>query len=268
MTTPVTPTYTCYDPDSSSQEDGEVSTTLLDVIEDFGIILNTPGSLSTVKPYVAAGQVDVAQTNFPFQGLGGVAPTFVTQNGLGARRFAPGTNQTCIAYSMFGMPLKRDLSLIPASVRRQYIHTWDTVLARATPLIAGVKCTIGLQDDGVEFTTAGGGIVLSSQSTENAGRWTLKYYLINGGAIQTGADSGVVPDGTPQHFQFKYHDVYPSPYLEISINGVLKYTVSGALLPVFDGNEPLNYCICSGGAVNTIGQLEHNFYNRFMVELA
>lgn len=263
MSDPLSPSYTCYDP----EEESEVATTLLEIVEDFGLILSTPGSITTPRPYVSGGAIDLSMANLMYQGLGSVSPGFVTQNGLGARRFQPGTNQTCIAYSPLGMPLKRDLSLIPASIRRQHRFVWDTVIARTTPLIAGVKMTIGLSDDGVEFTTAGGGIALSSVSTENASRWTLKYYLANGGAIQTGADSGVAPDGTPQHFRFEYFDIYPNPHLDISINGVLKYTISGALLPPFDGNEPLNLCICSGGAVNTIGQLDHQFFTKYLVEL-
>lgn len=263
MSDPVSPTYTCYDPEGEAS----VATALLDVVEDLGLLASTPGSLSTSKAYVVAGDLDTSLPNFPYQHTGDVAPQFVTKSGAGTRLFQPGTNQTCIAASIFGMPLKRDLSLIPASIRRQHRFVWDTVLSRTVPVLAANKLSLGLQDDMIEFSIAGGGIILLSQSSLNAGAWTLQFRPTNGAGITTGPSSGVVPDGTPQHFRWEYFDIYPGPHLDISINGSLKFSLTGASMPAFDGNEPLNFTVVSGGAVNTIGQLDHMWFSRFLVEL-
>lgn len=240
-----------------------------DVIEDFHSNFPTPGSTSDPRPIYVAGMADPAASVAMFDSVGGAALQYVTRAEGWARRFAAGSAQTCAAYSRFGFPLGRDLSVFPASIRNelQRRYVWDCVMSRAVALSATAQLFIGLRGDGTTVDLGDWSYGIQSLTSENAGAWTPKHNLTNGGGLVTGASTGVVPDGTPQYFRFEYYDVFPSPRLLCWINGVLRKTWSGAELPTITGaNEPFNLLMISGSAAHVIGQQDHNNYNRFFIE--
>lgn len=269
MTAPVDASYTCYDP----EEESSLAKTLLEIIEDVGILVAAPDSLSDARALYLTG-VDGLSTS-PLYATGGTAaPVFVNRNGFGARRFAPGSGQISAAAMRYSFPLGRNFSLFPSTLRPNKRWLWETLIERSMPLTAGSALDIGLRDDpfrgfdaslpgGSGGATGDGGVILTSRSGTNGGRWTLAYKLVNAGAIQPLIDTGISPGGI-QHFKFEYYDQYPNPKLNIYIGATLVATLQGATLPVWDGNEPLNPAII-GDATN-IGQQDHQYYTRFLVE--
>jgi len=242
---------------------------IVDILEDFAVYNDTPGSLTSSRAVIIAGDLaSPTAANVLFLGQGGVAPSFVTQNEAPCRRFPPGSAQTCIAYSPFGFPIGRDLSRFPQTIRQNKRFVWDALIQRAVALSATAKFFIGLSDDGTEVGVAGQVLGIQSDATENVGRWTGKHQLTNGGGVVSLGDSGIAPDGNPQHIRFEYYDMFPSPQLNIYINGVRKFQHIGATLPAMgNANEPWNLTMCAGGAAHVIGQQDHNFFNRYYVEL-
>jgi hypothetical protein len=238
---------------------------VLDIYEDLAGPFaggGAPGSMTDPRPLYQQGNDGLNLASMYLSG-GSSLPVPVTRNGHGARRYAPGTAQNSTAAMLYSFPLGRNLSLIPLAIRRNFRWVWETVLERTTPLIAGARCDIGLKDD--ITITENGGIYLTSVSTVNAGRWTRNYHLTNAGALQTALDTGVAPGtGLLQHIKFEYFDRFPEPRLNIYIDGVLVASHSGATLPAFDGNEPLNPCIVVDSP--TIGQQDHQYMTRFYIE--
>lgn len=239
---------------------------LLDVSDVRGLIVETPGAIALPRMLIHAGNVGPMAAQ-GFYTLGSAVQS-VEAAGL-AYRLAPGANQTHSLFSPFGMPLGADRSLYPLSARRSRRYVWETVLSRGT-IFAGVQCEIGLKDDALELSDASdNGIILQSLSTLNGGRWTLQTKRLGGGAVVTGADSGITPGAAAlQHFMFDYFD-QANPVLRILINGVVAYTVTGlANLPITNTGEGL-YCLCitSGGSLNPgLGAEERIYDSRFYIE--
>src|SRR4051812_18501990 len=222
-----------------------------------------PGSMSDPRAIYQVGS-DGLNIGSLYKDAGSAVPLYVTRNGHGVRRFACGSAQNTTAALYYSLPLGRPLVQIPVTMRRQFRMVWETVIERTSALIAGAGLEIGLKDDIIDLATANGGAVLSSVSTQNAGRWTLRYKLVNGGAEQAPIDTGfAVGTGILHHLRLEYLDQL-TPTLNFFINGVLVGSLSGATLPAFDGNEPANPSIVQFSP--TIGQLDHQYGSRFYIE--
>ena len=269
MSDPVTPDYECYDPDPES----DVTTTLLEIIEDVGTLVAAPDSLTDARAVYLKG-VDGLSTSSLYQLGGSVNPSIVTRNGHSARRFAPGSDQGTGAAMRYTFPLGRNLSLYPASLRPNKRWLWELLIERNLPLQANCALDIGFRDDpfrGYDAALGGGssgakgdgGVIITSRSGLNGGNWTLAYKLVNGGAIQPRVDLGVAPSGI-QHIKYEYYDQYPNPVLNIYINDNLLSTLQGASLPVWDGQEGHWPTIWAEAPL--IGQQDHHYYTRFLVE--
>jgi hypothetical protein len=236
----------------------------LDAIDGLGMIYAVPGSNSGPGVIFRRGNANLQLQNF-YQ-LNGAT---IQNNAAGTahvRRYGPGANQVHSIMTPFAFTVGVNRALTPAALRVARLFVYETVFQIETAL-AGVQRFIGLLDDNLQVDSANGGIGIRSLSTENGGAWTLKYRLTNGGALQTGVNTGIVPDGLPHAFQVTYRDS-TSPLLRINIDGVNVASIAGAAnLPAADGNECLYPCTAVGSTTNPgLGEVAYTFDSRFYIQ--
>lgn len=237
----------------------------LDLIDDFSLY-ETPGSLLTAAWYARRGVPgrDPAANFYTF--TGGTPPAIFLLTGLPCYRYAPGLNNFGGCFGFPAMPVGRDQTLTPASLRTARLYVWQTVVQRTTPLVAGARFEIGLTDDGSNLDISQIGLVLRSDSTLNAGRWTVASRHESGDPTVIGVDTGVAPSGLQQAFELRYRES-TSPQMEFFIDGALVATVAGlANLPVLSGGECVNISAVAGFAAQPAGQVDFLFNSRYFIQ--
>jgi hypothetical protein len=237
---------------------------LLDMLYDPGAtVYSTSGAIGTSQALALVGNVAALSSMIA---LGGTAVPVVgvQTDELTTARFTPAAGGSSRMSIGLSIPAKRNWALVNAFGRRRRIHTFEAAVKRATPVIVNHSFEFGFSDDpGAPFSTSSGGILITANSTLNAGVWSAQY-KIPGGAVQTPQASAVSPDGTYQHLMLKYYDA-DTAKCEAYINGSLFYTFVGATLPDLQTGEPYNAGL-GNEAVGLGGQSDDMLYWRYRIE--
>lgn len=255
MSSPVTPTYDCYDAEGTPFEQK-----LLDLQEPSGyttvLTSQTVYARRGVIPMLNATTLPILESTSGFA-IG--AAKFQTK--LWAQATSASATRKTAATSRYLFPLGEDMSLEPATARYSLRHQYEAVIFRTTPLIALAPLAFGYvvnagQAELSDITTVGYEIV--SRSDVNGGRWTVRARFANAGALQIVQDTGIDPAVTPTiHAELRY-DHALTPRLSVWINGTEYGVLSGlASIPVVSTATLHSWGIVQGlSAGGGVGQID------------
>lgn len=264
MSSPVSPTYDCYDSDGVA-----VASRLLDLAEppDYSTTFGTTTVYSRRAgvPLINPTTLPIFDTNTNwaiglarFQGMlwgeaSSLAATVKT-------RFT----------SRWQFPIGADMANAPAASRVPLRHQLEVVIFRTTPVVAVAPLSFGVLNNANArelSDTAVAGYEVVSRSDVNAGRWTVRARFSNGGALQTIQDTGIDPATTPQiHAALRYEHAL-TPRLSCYINGVEYGVISGqSSMPVM-GTSLQTIGLAQGlSAGGGVGQIDRSRQTRVWIE--
>lgn len=182
-------------------------------------------------PYGYQPGVSATATAF-WDGIQGAAPARVhPSNGFFFYKMTSALNsQNGLMVTTFGIPLTRRYGVAPAiapaagwPLRKYYFAciAWREAITASTPYRIGIGQASPLEANG---TLTGYDVV--SDAALNAGRWTLRSRLANGGALTVDLDTGLDPLLAPLLFEFIYTESL-APTLEVKIGGISQKIYAG-----------------------------------------
>lgn len=232
MSSPVSPTYDCYD-----SVGNPIKARILDLIEPPGFTTSlasqTVYSRRAAAPLINPTTLPILETT---SGWAISAARF--QGMLWAEASSLAATRKTRVTSRFLMPVGEDISLAPAASRIPLRFQHEIVIFRTAPLVAAAPLAFGIQSQGGSLfelsDTTLPGYELVSRSDVNAGRWTVRARLANAGALVVVQDTGINPATTPQIHACLRYDLDTTPKMSFIVNGVQYGLLTGiAAIPVF-----------------------------------
>jgi hypothetical protein len=193
--------------------DGEVGSAQLATLVTRG---GLPGSTAPTSLWASSASPNAVDRH-PTLGLRGYK-VISAVNGLGGRT-APD----------FVFPIGRRWDQVPAGARRYRRFELESVLVRAAvvanvPYAYGVKSEVGAYE--MAQQTSATGLEIFSDSTINAGRWSVRSRLVDNGALTVLADTGIAAT-TAINARIFYEEGDAGPVFAVDVNGQRVVTLAG-----------------------------------------